>query len=346
MQKLTRISVFVLVILLATGPPGNLAAQGSEQGVIEGQVVNETEGGGSVAGLDVALIALVEGEIRESQTSQTDEEGRFRFTDILVAESYLVRVCYMQIDYYYPIDFSTDETEKSIEVPVCDTTTSDQAIRVHLLHVVLRAEDGYFSVTEVMWLLNEGDKTYVGSEETSFGEIQGTLVFALPEGATDFGVPEESVGDYFLVDNTTVTNTLVFPPGEKEIVFSYILDSPDSGELAIELFADYPTDVLHVMVQGKDVEVASTRLTPAEPIATETGEQFIHFTGDSLARGDTVDIRLSSVPGGDDNPLFTILGAIAAVLIIGLGAYLLVRRGKAPWPTESRLPEDADTDNE
>jgi hypothetical protein len=317
--------IFVLLVILAIGLPGNLSAQDSEQGIIEGQVVNETEGGGSVAGLDVGLIALVEGEVRETQTIQTDEEGRFRFTDISVEQTYMVRVCYMQVDYYYPIEFSTDETEKSIEIPVCDTTTSDEAIRVYLSHIILRAEDGYFSVTEVMWLLNDGDKTYIGSEETAFGEIQGTLVFTLPEGATEFGVPEESVGDYYIVDDETVTNTLVFPPGEKEIIFSYNLDVPDSGDLVIELFVDYPTDTLHVMVKGGDVEVASTRLNPADPITMETGEQYIHFTGGSFDRGDTVDIRLSSL-AGDSSLLFIIIGAIVVVVIIGLIAYFMMRR--------------------
>jgi hypothetical protein len=263
--------IFVLVLLLAVGLPGHLSAQDSEEGSIDGQVVNETEGGGSVAGLDVGLIALVEGEARETQTIQTDEDGKFRFEDLSVEQSYMVRVCYMQIDYYYPIEFSDDETEKTIEVPVCDTTEDDQAVRVYLLHVILRAEDGYFSVTEVMWLLNEGDKTYVGSEETRFGEIQGTLVLTLPQGAIDFGVPEESVEDYYIVDDDTVTNTLVFPPGEKELVFSYNLESPDSGELVIELLADYPTDILHVMVQGDDIEVASTSLTPTDPVVMEDG---------------------------------------------------------------------------
>ena len=326
--------IYVLVILLAIGLPGNLSAQDSEQGVIEGQVVNETEGGGNVAGLDVGLITLVEGEAMETQTGETEEEGKFRFTDISVAQSYLVRVCYMQVDYYYPVDFSTDETEKSIEIPVCDTTTNDQAIRVYLIHLILRSGDGYFSVTEVMWLLNDGDKTYIGSEETAFGEIQGTLVFTLPEGAADFGVPEASIGDYFLIDNNTVTNTLVFPPGEKEIVFSYNLGVPSAGDLEVNLPVDYPTDALHVMVQGEDIEVASTRLSPADPIVMETGEQYIHFTGDSLNRGDIVDIRLSSL-SGDTNSILIILGVIAAVVIIGLGTYFLIRkRAKAPSPTE------------
>ncbi len=322
MKKLIYILV---VILLTIGLPGSVSAQDSEQGVIEGQVVNETEGGGSVAGLYVALVAQVEGEVREVQTGQTDDEGKFRFTDISVTQSYLVRVCYMQVDYYYPVNFSTGETEKSIEVPVSDTTTSDQSIRVYLLHVILHAEDGYFSVTEVMWLLNEGDKTYVGSDETNFGGVQGTLVFTLPEGATDFGVPEESVGDYFIVDDNTVTNTLVFPPGENEVIFSYNLDVPSSGDLVINLPVDYPTDTVHVLVQGEDIEVASTRLSPADPIITDTGGEFIHFVGDSLSRGDTVDIRISSLSGGN-SPSLIIFGAIAVVVIIGFVTYYLMRK--------------------
>jgi hypothetical protein len=317
--------IFVLVVLLTVGLPGNLSAQDSEEGSIEGQVVNETEGGGSVAGLDIGLIALVEGEAMETQTVQTDEEGRFHFEDLSVEQSYMVRVCYMQIDYYYPIEFGDDETEKTIEIPVCDTTTDDQAVRVYLSHIILRAEDGYFSVTEVMWLLNEGDKTYIGSEETKFGETQGTIVLTLPQGATDFGVPEESVEDYVIVDNDIVTNTLVFPPGEKELVFSYNLESPGSGELVIELFTDYPTDILHVMVQGEDIEVTSTRLVPADPVVMEDGGQFLHFTAESLSRGDTVDIRIS-ILGGGNGLLFIILGAVAVVVIAGFGAYFLARR--------------------
>ena len=331
MRKLIYI---LLVILLALGLPGNLSAQDSEQGVIEGEVVNETEGGGSVAGLDVGLITTVEGEASEVQTSQTDAEGKFRFTGISVEQSYLVRVCYMRIDYYYPVDFDTGETEKSIEIPVCETTTSDEAIRVYLVHVILRSEDGYFSVTEVMWLLNDGDKTYIGSEETTFGEIQGTLVFTLPEGAADFGVPEESVGDYFIIDDTTVTNTLVFPPGEKEIIFSYNLDVTNAGDLEINLPVDYPTDTLHVMVLGEDIEVSSARLNPADPITMGSGEQYIHFTRDGLDRGDTVDIRLSSL-SGDTNSILIILWVIAAVVVIGLGTYFLIRRrAKTPSPAE------------
>jgi hypothetical protein len=317
--------IFILVIMLAAGLPGNLSAQDSEEGSVDGQVVNETEGGGSVAGLDVVLITSVDGETDEVQTVQTDEEGRFRFTDISVAQSYLVRVCYMLIDYYYPLNFNDGETEKSIEIPVCDTTTDDQAISVYLSHIILRAEGGYFSVTEVMWLLNDGDKTYIGSEDTKFGETQGTLVLTLPQGATDFGVLEESVDDYVIVDNDTVTNTLVFPPGEKDLVFSYNIEIPGSGELAIELFIDYPTDILHIMVQGEDIEVASTRLTPADPIVTEDGEQFLHFTGDSLNRGDTVDIRLS-VLAENNGLLFIILGVVAVVLVVGSSAYFLTRR--------------------
>jgi len=322
--------IYISVILFTIGLPANLSAQDSGQGVIEGQVINETEGGGSITGLDVALISQVEGETREILSDKTDSEGKFRFTGISVAENYLVRVCYMQIDYYYPVDFDVEETGISIEIPVCDTTTSDQAISIYLRHVILCAEDGYFSVTEVMWLLNEGDKTYVGSDETSFGEIQGTLVFILPEGAIGFGVPEESIGDYFLIDNITVTNTLVFPPGEKEIIFSYNMEVPNSGELIIELCTDYPADTLHVMVQGENIVVSSARLNPADPVIMDTGEMYIHLVGDSIGRGETVDIRLSSL-SGDANVIPIILVSIAVVVIIGFATYFLMgKRAQVP----------------
>jgi len=317
--------ISLLAVLVVLSLPARAGAQGLAQGVIEGQVVNQTPGGGSVAALDVSLITLAEGEKGETRTTKTDSEGKFRFSAVPVEHRYLVGVNYMEVAYYYPVEFAAGETTKFIQIPVCDTTTSDRAIRIVMRHVVLRAEEGFFSVKEVIWLANQGDRIYVGSEASRVEGRQGTLVFTLPAGASDFAVPEGSVEDYLVVDSTKVINTLLFPPGEKQLVYSYRLPRPSSGELVINLHIDYPTDALDVIVMGEGIEVASTRLTPAEP-PTEAEAQFIHFRGENLSRNDIVDVRLSSIRGGT-NWAFVIIGIVAAGLILGLVTRLVRRRG-------------------
>ena len=331
---------FMLVILFILAMPGRAVAQELSSGVIEGQVVNQTEGGGSVAGLNVSLITLEEAT-EETRTTKADEEGRFRFADVSGERSYLVLVTYMEIAYYYPIDFNSGETLKSIEIPVCDTTASDQAIKVTLSHIIVRVEEEFFSVTEVFWLVNDGDQTCVGAAETSSGGTRGTLVFTLPQGASDFQVPEDSVEDYLIADNNKVINTLIFPPGEKQLVYSYKLARPKSADYTIHLKIDYPTDSLMVMVEGEDIEVASTRLTPADPITSETGQRFIHFGAENLNRDDIVDVRLSN-PSGSSNVAFIILWVIVAAAILGVSGYLLKRKRRQPAPQAVKY-HDGDT---
>nr|MBC8477201.1 hypothetical protein [Dehalococcoidia bacterium] len=179
-------------------------------------------------------------------------------------------------------------------------------------------------------LVNDGDRTYVGSEATSFEGKQGTLVFTLPPGAMQFDVPEDSTEDYLLVDNMVVT-TMVFPPGEKQLLYYYRLATSESGDFTINLKADYPTDALEVMVTGEDIEVSSARLVPADPVETDDGQHYVHFTGEYLDRGDAIDIRLASSSGGSGT-LAIVLWIVGAVVVLCLAAYL-VRKSRAQTTT-------------
>ena len=78
------------------------------------------------------------------------------------------------------------------------------------------------------------------------------------------------------------------------------------------------------MVEGNDIEVASTQLAPAEPVDTSTGERFIHFQTENLPRGAVVDLSFSDLSKGNGLP-YVILWAIVAVVIIGIAAYLMKR---------------------
>jgi hypothetical protein len=314
--------IVILAILLAFGLPATALAQEPGEGVINGQVVNGTEGGGSVAEVKVVLITYAGDTIAETGTAITDDEGQFRFDNIPIDDEHLVTARYMGVDYYYPVVFEPGEKTTYVEFGVCDATTSDQAIRIGMAHTVMDVEEDSLEITEVYWLVNDGDMTYVGTD--------GVLVFALPEGAIGFEAPEELMPDYQLLDDNRVTYLVPFPPGERQLVYSYRLVKPDSDEFAIPLEISYPTDSYELMVGGEEIEVAVTQLAPADPIFASDGERFIHFWGEDLPRGTVINLSLSSLSESGGAFLTILWIIIAAVVIAGITFYLLKkgRRGK------------------
>jgi len=307
--------IVILAVLLVSGLPA--LAQDSDEGTISGQVINGTEGGGSVAGVEVTLITYINDAVAETRATQADGEGKFRFENVATEHEYLVSPKYMEVDYYYPVAFDSGGTAAYVEAGVCDATSSDQAIRVGLAHTIINVGEESLRVTEMFRLVNDGDRTFVGTD--------GVLVFTLPGGAVGFEAPQELMADYQFLDDNRVAYLVPFPPGERQLVYSYRLAKPDSNELTLPLEIDYRTDNLKIMVGGEGVEVTVTQLAPAEPVFTGTGERFIHFRGENILRGTVINISLSNLSEGS-GVFFPILGVIIALLVAGMAVYLVKRR--------------------
>lgn len=300
-------------------------AEDSGEGVIDGQLILKTGSGSGLADLDVILIFYTDEMDKETQTTKTDAQGKFEFIDLGIDKEYMLSVYYEGIDYYYPVVLSDGNTRVSIELSVFGTTASDVKIKSALNHIIIYVEEESVSVTEVFLLINDGDRTYVGAEEIAAGEKQASLVFTLPEGATDFYASSELMQDFILLDNNEVADTLPFPPGERQLVYSYKVAKEISSDFTLNLIIDYPTDMIEVMVQDADIEVASTLLRPEGPTDSSTGEKFLRFSGENLIRGDTVDISISSL-SGSNGAIPTIVWFIAGVVILGISIYMVKRK--------------------
>jgi len=315
-----RIIILFTMALVLTGIPTLAFAQDLTEGPIIGQVFNETEGGGSVAGVEVTLLTYVNDALMDTTTTSTDDEGKFQFDGINPEYEYLVAANYMDVDYYYLVEFELETATAYVEVWVCDVTDSDDLIRSGLTHKIVDIEEETLNITEVHWLVNDGDKTYVGTD--------GVLYFTLPEGAFGFEAPEQLVIDFQLLEGDMVTYLVPFPPGERQLVYAYRLMKPDANELTIPLKVDYPTDSLEVMINGEDIEVSVSQLAPAEPVVADDGARFIHFQGKDLPRDTIIDLRLSNLSGGGGFPLY-ILWVIIAVVVVGIAIYLMLRKKRA-----------------
>lgn len=321
MQKL----IFGLFILLILVTPGIAVAQETGNGIIEGQVINDTAGGGNVAGLHVRLISNVEENVQIIATTETDTEGNFHFTDVVMEFKYLVSVSYMEVDYYSAVVFPSDDVKALVEIAICNATTSDDDIRVLMAHKIVDFQDTAVNITEIYVLLNEGDRTYIGDDSSVNGE-QGILVFTLPEGASSFQAPQELVDDFILSDDYKVGYAVPFPPGERQLIFTYDIPLQDKEGINISFPVDYPTDYMDVMVKSDDVEVSTGQLAPDEPVETGTGERYIHFTGHDISRDSMIEIRLDRLADNSSFILIVVVAVIAIVIIITVLTIYLVKR--------------------
>lgn len=312
--------IIIFVALWLIGWPAAVQAQEPSGGEITGQVVNGTEGGGSVAGVEITLITYVDDMISDTTTTTTDGEGNFRFSDVVGEHAYLVSARYMGVDYYYPVAFESGAETARVEVGVCDVTDSDEGISVDLAHTMINVAEDNLKVTAMYSLVNDGDTTYAGTD--------GALVFTLPEGAFGFEAPQELIIDYKLLADNRVAYLVPFPPGERQLVYAYTLARPDAAEFTLPLKIDYATGSLELMIAGENIEVSLNELAPADPVVNDAGERFIHFQGKDLPRDTVVNIRLSGSTLNAGSRLW-IVWVVAGAVVIGIAGYLISRKKKA-----------------
>jgi len=316
--RIYRLLIIVLVFSLLA-MPGVASAQEAAQGKVEGQVINGTEGGGNVAGVEVTLISYNNDAIYETRTVTADSDGRFLFEEVNPSHQHVVSASYMDVHYYNPVMFEEGETIAYVEVGVCDLTESNIAIMADLSHIILDVQEDDIEITEMFWLVNNGDRTYKGT--------YGSLIFTLPEGAKNFKAPESLMPDFELLDSNTLAYLVPFPPGERQIVFSYLLPKPESDEAEMHLELDFPVSSFSLMVGGKNIEIAASQLSPAEPVTTNTGKQFIHLRGESLPPDTVLDVHLYGLSGSKGLSA-VVLWVIAAIIIVCIVVYIFWRKKK------------------
>ena len=321
-----RIALGVVIFILSLSAPV-LAA---EDGVIEGLLVNGTEGGSSsVADQDITLKTYLDNTEVASTAAKTDADGYFIFDGLETELGYIYQITltFQQADYYSEgLSFAEGETTKSTEVVVYDSTTSDAAIKVTMSHTVIYVEQGSLWVEKYFLFVNTDNRTYIGSKEAPTPGGRETLRFSLPKGATELQYVRGLMGCCIIDSEDGFIDTMPVLPGGKEVVYSYRVDY-NSGAYTFSQGVNYPTTNFALLVQGEDIEVASDQLTVEEPMVVED-IWWNHLSGQELASGNILDIRLSGLPQATNQA--SIMWVVLAVVILGAasGFIYLKRKGR------------------
>lgn len=329
-----------IVLLLVLGP-GSLAA--APEGVLEGQLVNKTPGGASVAGQEVTLRTYWQNSEKGTASTKTDGEGRFRFSGLATEQgySYDLTVTYQEAEYNSPkVSFDAGESSKALEMAVYDSTTSDAAIKVTVSHVILYVEEGSLFVGEFLQFINDGDHTYVGSQTVAPDGKKATLQFSLPRGASDLQYSRSLMDCCVVPIPEGFVDTMAVQPGTKEVAFSYRLRySPPEYNFSRRI--DYPTEVMNLLISGA-AQAESQQLTSQGLVQLE-GMEFQNFSGENLARGYQMDARLLGLPQGSLQGQLKWAGLGLAVLALALAlGYSILKRRPVAQPVAPQALNERD----
>lgn len=204
---------------------------------------------------------------------------------------YVVSVMYQGIAYFTsPVHMFGRRVDTAEVLAVFDTSSVAPDIGVAQRHIVVRraAPDGSRRVVEVIVLANDGPRTRVSS-----GPDRPVWRGTLPRGVTQLEVGQSDVSsDAIMARGDTLLVTAPVPPGQKQVVVSYLLPA---SVRALELPVDQPLLRLNVLVEDSAARVTEGPLA-AMGFETMEGASFARFDGALAQRGGRVVVAFGRSP--------------------------------------------------
>jgi mono/diheme cytochrome c family protein len=324
-----------------------------ESAAVGGQVRNGTTGENVGSEATVHLRAFTQDLQTTLTMSQTaDAEGNYFFELSDVPQDWFFRV---SVD-YGGLDFGSDfaqltfdEPEATLPVIVYEKSDDPSAVNIQQLHLILSFAEDSVVVSELYVASNIDPTVFAG---TTGDPKQGTFEFSVPEGAVDLSF-QRGFGniDSFIPANEIVatengwadTLPLRTGLGSLNMLVQYAL--PYDGGATIEHALNYPAETVSLVLPdvGVALDEADGWLNTGRQ-TMETGS-FDTFAQSALPAGSTLTLSLDgnarAAPSSAnslirDNSTELIIGAGAALLVIGLAAFTVRRWRSEPDPEMSR----------
>lgn len=295
---------------------------------VTGKVLNKTQGGGSVAGLEVTFHRYSDSAEKEKETTKAGSDGSYSFTGVATngAVGFLVSVKYLDVDYYSePLEFTKDATSKTVDLNVYETTTNGDKISVDKAHVLIDITEGTLGVMELRVVNNTGDRTFIGDKAVTQDGKKATLKLPVPAGAQNIQFRQGVVGSDVVQTDGGMVDTGPVPPGTKELVVAYDLPH-DSSDFVFSRPMAYDTKSVDVFVLDVGAKVTADQLRSVEPVQADT-TRYLHLTGGPLKASDTLTMKLTGLNKGGIQDTIVWVAVGAGIVIVGLaGSFFFLRR--------------------
>ena len=293
MTKTGSIVLAALAFVAVAGAVSVVQAQApDEMRVVDGQVVNGTEGAGAPGELRVVLLRDRLGAFDDLETT-TDADGRFGFGPFpFDAETtYGVSTNFMSAVYGTDVDLS-EGSPPPVVLTVYEATDDIEMIDVAGVSVLYAQVDKMTQTVqalEIIAVVNGTDMTFVPGPSP-----MSILRFGLPAGGEDLQVDTRLLGaDYIQVDRGFGLSAAV-PPGEHEVLFAYRFPYSD-GEAVLDRSFLYGAASLRVLALPELATLSSGEMGAPQTIDIG-GRAFQLLEGSSIPRGAQMSWRLADLP--------------------------------------------------
>ncbi|HEY3059569.1 MAG TPA: hypothetical protein VGL99_11390 [Chloroflexota bacterium] len=340
--------VFVVLLAALVVMPGVAAAEPTD-GVVTGQVLNNTSGGSSTAGANVILVAFGRKEQAPlgQQTATTTSDGRFQFNGLDRDPN----VVYLVVCRFGGVNYPTDapfqlqaEQSHQADVTVFDSTNADDGIQIERLNLlVLGVDQGSLQLMQMGALLNNGDRTFVTANPQDQA-LARAIKFPLPPGA--LGVQMQSGFSQQDVIPGVGGIQVITPilPGRHEFAMSFQLPyNGSSADLSVQV--PYPTAAFSVYLPNTGLRLDASSLAAGGP-ATLGGQSYALYSAANLPKAMNVPSRvngLGSGAGGLGPTQLALISLGVVLFVLGGGVLLFGARSRA---TVAEAPPARDLEQE
>ncbi len=316
---------WLLALWLAAGLPEHPQPAGE----ITGVVVDGSTGRPVGAGVEVVLRVRVDGQYVVAATTGTDANGRFRFAPLPLREDLLYLPGANRGGVHFAgrgFRLSPDGPRRNVRLVVYPPVESPSPLVCRRFEARLRVQQGKLLVTERLLVDNPTRRCYVGQDRPD-GSPGVTLRLHVPRQFERVTFHREFFGRRFRLDDGLLVTTVPWPPGRKELAYTYVLPV-GAGQATWRRPLDLPSEQVVVRVEQPNGPVRCN----LKAVETDGSDKLFQSDGGRLPEGFVVSVELAEV--GVPWPwLARGLAVSLLVLLVGTTAWLL---RKNPEPKKNR----------
>src|SRR5438270_3818827 len=292
-----RTAILTLALLMVSALPASAAP---DDGVVSGQIVNKTAGGGSTEGTAVTLVAFGRKEQAPlgQKTTQADGDGHYTFIGLDRDPN----IVYLTLARFQNVNYPTDQpfqlqdlSPAQADIGVYETTSTDESIKLEALNLLVTgADQGIVQLMEMGALVNSGDRTFVTANPQDQA-LARAIKLSLPSGAMNIQMQTGFNSQDVIQGLGGIQVVSPLPPGRREFAMSFQLPYSGSNvDLSMQL--PYATNAYSVYLPTNGLKLDGSPLIAGSPTQLG-GQSYAPYSGSNLSKATTVGGQLSGLGG-------------------------------------------------
>ena len=256
------------------------------------------------------------------------KDGYFKFKNLPGNSAYRIKLIYDGIEYstdkFY---FLPEENKKKVDLTVFETTQNQSSIKTSSVHLIITYDEDSKSiiVAEIINIDNLSRNIFVGTNDIS-EKIRHVGSYSLFPKIINLGFPHRNK-DTFIVSDNIITDTLPMPPGNRRVVFTYVVKLNLLSTTLSKIFLnDIPNLAIIVPENILSFDIEGLEYTKKETQIKElTDEKYTTYSIKNIRKGDALNLKFKKY----DIFLNTksVVGIIFLIFVLAALGFTIFKKG-------------------